>query len=95
MPSIESKFDWMTLTPYSFSNPSKTAGATKSAQLKYTRSPSTLTSIGRSGSPKALRPSGRKPHPARPRPKAAATPERRNARRDGGGDSSGDMRSSP
>lgn len=34
MPSIESKFDWMTLTPYSFSKPLKTEGSTKSAQLK-------------------------------------------------------------
>ena len=28
MPSIESKFDWMTLTPYSFWKPSNTVGST-------------------------------------------------------------------
>jgi hypothetical protein len=34
MPSIESKFDWTTWTPYSFAKPLNTDGSTKSAQLK-------------------------------------------------------------
>ena len=34
MLSIESKFDWMILTPYSLSKPLSTLGWTYSAQLK-------------------------------------------------------------